>query len=519
MFQFLSFLARKKRRRILSVILTMFRGGYTSDEVLAVLRVVKANKLKGAQIRSATSALKKTRKKLTKARNTIRSLAAQSDASVPVCVTPSETARVLAEEFGHTRTVAEWLCVNKDGNPIPWYTYPAIEYLLGLDFSEKDVFEYGSGYSTLFWSRQARGIVSVEHDPEWHARMSPMIPENVSYRLMPDKMAYLGTINERPRRFDVVVIDGEHRDECVPFALDKLKEDGLIILDNSDWFPGATSLLRAANLIQVDMHGFGPINHYTWTTSLFFRRGTALKPSHARQPFPGPGSLLEVAGVSINPKVDKPSLNGLDEKLARYLDYRNGFFIEAGANDGYSQSNTYYLENSMGWSGILIEGIPDLAEMCRKNRARSKVVGCALVADQEATTTVKMRFANLMSVVEGSLGERTDEHVQLGLKVQNLAESYEVNVPTRTLTSILDELAPGRPIDFFSLDVEGYELEVLRGLDLELHAPTFMLIETWKPDEVTELLRDRYEMIEQLSVHDYLFKAVVRNHFLEPPSS
>ena len=40
----------------------------------------------------------------------------------------------------------------------------------------------------------------------------------------------------------------------------------------------------------------------------------------------------------------KPALNGLDNKLEGYLNYKNGFFIEAGANDGYSQSNTNYLE-------------------------------------------------------------------------------------------------------------------------------------------------------------------------------
>ncbi len=487
----------------------MFRGGYTADEVRSVLRVARDNKLKGPQIQSASSELKKARKKLTTARNTIAAQSAKDKPSAPVAEPPSGAARVLAEDFGHTRTAAEWLCVDQAGDPVPWYTYPAIEYLRGLDFSEKDVFEYGSGYSTLFWSRHAREIVAVEHDSEWHARMSPMIPQNVSYRLLPEKEAYLEAIDECPRLFDVVIIDGEHREECVSFALAKLKEDGLIILDNSDWFVGVASLLRAADLIQVDMQGFGPINPYTWTTSLFFRRGTALRPSHARQPIPGPGSLRQVAGVSSNPKVDKPSLNGLDDKLARYLDFRGGFFIEAGANDGYNQSNTYYLENSMGWSGVLIEGIPDLAEMCRKNRARSKVVHGALVADQDATPTVKMRYANLMSVVDGSLGDATDEHVQLGLEVQKLTESYEVDVPARTLTSILDEVAPDRRIDFFSLDVEGYETEVLKGLDLGKHTPALILIETWKLEDVTALLGERYEMIEQLSVHDYLFKAKI----------
>lgn len=61
----------------------------------------------------------------------------------------------------------------------------------------------------------------------------------------------------------------------------------------------------------------------------------------------------------------RPSINNLDRKLAKYLDFREGFFIEAGANDGYAQSNTYFLEKKRGWHGLLIEGIPELYKTCK----------------------------------------------------------------------------------------------------------------------------------------------------------
>jgi hypothetical protein len=41
----------------------------------------------------------------------------------------------------------------------------------------------------------------------------------------------------------------------------------------------------------------------------------------------------------------------MDRKLDELFDGRPGFFVEAGANDGYQQSNTYYLEHLRGWSG------------------------------------------------------------------------------------------------------------------------------------------------------------------------
>ena len=61
-------------------------------------------------------------------------------------------------------------------------------------------------------------------------------------------------------------------------------------------------------------------------------------------------------------------LNGMDLRLAELLGREDGVFVEAGANDGVSQSNTLLLERSHGWSGLLIEPVPSFAERCRRNR-------------------------------------------------------------------------------------------------------------------------------------------------------
>jgi len=150
-------------------------------------------------------------------------------------------------------------------------------------------------------------------------------------------------------------------------------------------------------------------------------------------------------------KSPRPSLNNLDRKLQRYLNFRGGFFIEAGANDGYSQSNTYFLEKKLGWRGILIEGIPKLYEKCKKERTGSLVYNYALVSEDYPAPTVTMRFAGLMSVVSGAL--KTDEekrHLDAGIDVQHLEGSYSIVVPARTLESILDEIPRLPEIDFFS---------------------------------------------------------------------
>lgn len=205
----------------------------------------------------------------------------------------------------------------------------------------------------------------------------------------------------------------------------------------------------------------------------------------------------------------RPSLNDLDRKLQRYLDFRGGFFIEAGANDGYTQSNTFFLERKRGWRGLLVEGIPELCAACRKLRTDAIVHHCALVAPGFAQPTVKMHFANLMSVVDGAVAseEERQERLRSGIAVQGLDGTYSVDVPARTLESILDEI-PGLPlIDFFSLDVEGYELEVLKGLNLDRYRPTYILVEVTQYEEVNAfLLAHGYELVEKLTPGDFLYR-------------
>jgi FkbM family methyltransferase len=216
--------------------------------------------------------------------------------------------------------------------------------------------------------------------------------------------------------------------------------------------------------------------------------------------------LFELAGSQ---RYSRPGLNDLDARLAPYLGFKDGFFIEAGANDGYSQSNTYYLERYLGWSGVLVEGIPELYDQCRRLRRRSRVYQCALVAPDFPGASVPMHFANLMSVVDGSLktANAQEQQIRTGLEIQSLDATYTVAVPARTLASILDELPQPVRIDFFSLDVEGAELDVLKGLNLEKYRPAYILVEARFFDEVDAYLEPHYTLVGQLSHHDYLYKS------------
>lgn len=177
--------------------------------------------------------------------------------------------------FGHSRK-ENGLCLDANGLPIPWITYPCFEFLSRLDFSNANVFEFGSGSSTLWWAKRARAVYSVERENDWYQTISAQCPLNAKIELCRNELKYAKNILTKNINFDVIVIDGAVRYPCVEAALKKIESNGIIILDNSEWYPNACRLLREEGFVQIDFCGFSPINAFTSCTSLFFKNLAAL---------------------------------------------------------------------------------------------------------------------------------------------------------------------------------------------------------------------------------------------------
>ena len=201
----------------------------------------------------------------------------------------------VGEDLGHFRSCESNACVSGAGAPIPWYTYPAIDYLQSLDLQHALVFEYGAGNSSLFWAARTKRTWSVEDSPEWHAQVSARSVPSQSLLLKTTEQDYVSAIKVAGTPFDIIVIDGKYRMRCARAALEHLAPGGIIVLDNSDWHPETARLLREADLIQVDFTGAGPLNAYAWTTSLFLTRDFRPRPGSGALPGHHSGTLVQVA--------------------------------------------------------------------------------------------------------------------------------------------------------------------------------------------------------------------------------
>ena len=193
------------------------------------------------------------------------------------------------------------------------------------------------------------------------------------------------------------------------------------------------------------------------------------------------------------------SINNLDKKLLKYLNFKDGFYIECGANDGVNQSNTWYFEKILNWRGILIEPNKKSFKNLKNNRSSKNI------------------FKNVALVSEDFKNKNEEIYLienNLESKLTNDKNSINQKVVTETLNNILKEQNINK-INLFSLDVEGYEEEVLKGLNLNIFDIDYILIETNNFGKINFMLKNcNYLLQEKLSFHDYLFKKTsFKNNF------
>jgi hypothetical protein len=179
-------------------------------------------------------------------------------------------------EDGWFRSYREQASIDATGLPLPWLTYPAIAFLLKRIRPEMSVFEYGSGGSTRWWASRVCDVVSVEHDRTWFEKVRKDQQAHVkAYQIdLNYGGEYSRKIREFENRFDVVVIDGRDRVNCLKNCLQALKLSGVVILDNSNRpeYSEGVEFLLLNGFKRLEFVGPCPIVNYKSETSIFYRK-------------------------------------------------------------------------------------------------------------------------------------------------------------------------------------------------------------------------------------------------------
>jgi FkbM family methyltransferase len=162
------------------------------------------------------------------------------------------------------------------------------------------------------------------------------------------------------------------------------------------------------------------------------------------------------------------SQHGEDYLLWHFFDFkRHGTFLDIGAYDGVTISNSLSFEES-GWDGICVEANPTYAALCRDYRKRT--IHAACTSERTACVDLRVDRSGLFGgiTVDESLAARVYTSTALG------DPGFEtISVPAIRAA----ELVKGDLLDFVSIDVEGSEIDVLKGLDLEATRPRVLIVE------------------------------------------
>jgi FkbM family methyltransferase len=195
------------------------------------------------------------------------------------------------------------------------------------------------------------------------------------------------------------------------------------------------------------------------------------------------------------------------DNLMKYLNYENGIYFEAGANEGTRQSNTYLLEKDLNWTGILVEP-SQYYNLISKNRPNSIAFNCALVSNDWKNDYIMGNFRNIESDAY-NLMSKTEQSPTFLLSQNCISVSAMTMDEVISKTNFID-------FDIISLDCEGSEYSILNGFNFEKYSTKYFLIESWidtvggdyeQFNKIHKLLTNKGYILEcMLTSCDWLYK-------------
>ncbi len=169
-----------------------------------------------------------------------------------------------------------------DDEELPWMPYPIIDFLSERISKSIDIFEYGSGSSTIFFAKRAKTITSIEYDNSWYEIIKHKLAEYKNSEIIFQEVSdsYIKKVsNHDPNmKYDLIIIDGRERVKCAIEAYKKLNKNGVLIFDDShrDRYQKAFDFYVEKGFKRISFRGLKPSGMEIDETSIFYRSKNCL---------------------------------------------------------------------------------------------------------------------------------------------------------------------------------------------------------------------------------------------------
>jgi FkbM family methyltransferase len=187
-----------------------------------------------------------------------------------------------------------------------------------------------------------------------------------------------------------------------------------------------------------------------------------------------------------------------------FNDRREGVFLDVGAHHHQNQSNTFFLEKELNWSGLAIDALEEFADGYKTHRPRTKFI--AMFASDVGNATAELFVPDANKLVASSDHNFTATRGGPGTKRE---------VPTTTLSAALEQ-AGIASIDFMNMDIELSEPKALAGFDIDRYQPALVCIEAHP--EVRQAILDYFAAHRYSVVAKYL-RADSKNLYFQAPNA
>lgn len=165
--------------------------------------------------------------------------------------------------------------VNADLKAIPWMNYAFVELLDERLNKDLRMFEYGAGFSSLYFAERVKEVVSIEYDKAWEEKLRDLLKHCTNHKLIVESVgdAYINAAKSENSLFDLILVDGRERVACFESGIAALTKQGVIILDDSDReeYQSAFEIAKRQGFRHLRISGLKPFSFLREESTIFYR--------------------------------------------------------------------------------------------------------------------------------------------------------------------------------------------------------------------------------------------------------